>query len=194
MIVLIDNYDSFTFNLYQILESCVPCRIIRNDEMSAEEVIHLKPNAIVISPGPGTPDMAGITLDLIKKAAPTIPILGICLGMQSIVKAFGGTVSETHNSKHGLQSTLTNTTSDLFVGCEQPIVVARYHSLCAKADEIPTCLSVDGLSLEDGVVMSIRHRHYETYGLQFHPESFMTPSGATMIRNFLMKQRRECHA
>lgn len=186
MILLVDNYDSFSYNLYQLIGSFdEDIKVIRNDELTVEEVLALKPDVIVVSPGPGRPEDAGICIDLIRAAAPSIPILGVCLGHQAITAAFGGTVSYADRIMHGKQSDAKiDKECPIFKGLSDTIKVARYHSLAAIRDTLPECLKVTA-ETEDGVVMAIKHADYNVYGLQFHPESILTPDGNVLIKNFL---------
>jgi len=186
MILLIDNYDSFSYNLYQLIGSIDPdIRVMRNDELTPEEIAELSPAAIVISPGPGRPEDAGVCIDVIRSLGGKIPILGVCLGHQAICAAYGATVSYAKELMHGKQSqTKLDASCPLFVDCPGTIPVARYHSLAAVEETIPQCLSVTART-EDGEVMAVKHREVDTYGLQFHPESILTPNGVTILKNFL---------
>ncbi len=186
MIYLIDNYDSFSYNLYQLIGSIDQnIRVIRNDEMTVEELEELKPTAIILSPGPGRPEDAGICIDVVKKFANRASILGVCLGHQAICKAFGATVSYAKQMMHGKQSnTILDLNSPLFKGCENETMVARYHSLAVVEDTLPDCLQITAKTVE-GEIMAVKHRDYRIYGVQFHPESIMTPEGCKIIRNFL---------
>lgn len=186
MILLIDNYDSFVYNLYQFISVEDPdVRLVRNDRITPEEVLDMKPDAIVISPGPGKPSDAGVCIELIRQLKGRIPILGVCLGHQAIGEAFGATVTHASRLMHGKTSLLTDVADDIiFKGIKKPVQVARYHSLSVQESTLPEELEVTARS-DDGELMSMRHREYPIYGLQFHPESVMTPDGAAMIRNFL---------
>lgn len=186
MILLIDNYDSFSYNLYQLVGEINPdIRVIRNDEMTVEEIENLSPEKIIISPGPGKPEDAGICIDVIKHFAKKVPILGVCLGHQAICKAFGAAVSHAKSIMHGKESVIkTDTSSLIFKGLPKNITVARYHSLAAVDSTMPDCLKITATS-DDGEIMAVEHRHFPVYGLQFHPESIMTPDGMTMLRNFM---------
>ena len=186
MILLIDNYDSFSYNLYQLVGEINPdIRVIRNDEMTVEEIENLSPEKIIISPGPGKPEDAGICIDVIKHFAGKVPILGVCLGHQAICKAFGAAVSHAKSIMHGKESVIkTDTSSLIFKGLPKNITVARYHSLAAVDSTMPDCLKITATS-DDGEIMAVEHRHFHVYGLQFHPESIMTPDGMTMLRNFM---------
>ena len=186
MILLIDNYDSFVYNLYQFIAVEDPdVRLVRNDRITPEEVLDMKPDAIVISPGPGKPSDAGVCIELIRQLKGRIPILGVCLGHQAIGEAFGATVTHASRLMHGKTSLLTDVADDIiFKGIKKPVQVARYHSLSVQESTLPEELEVTARS-DDGELMSMRHREYPIYGLQFHPESVMTPDGSAMIRNFL---------
>lgn len=186
MILLIDNYDSFVYNLYQFISVEDPdVRLVRNDRITPEEVLDMKPDAIVISPGPGKPSDAGVCIELIRQLKGRIPILGVCLGHQAIGEAFGATVTHASRLMHGKTSLLTDVADDIiFKGIKKPVQVARYHSLSVQESTLPEELEVTARS-EDGEIMVMRHREYPIYGLQFHPESVMTPEGSAMIRNFL---------
>lgn len=186
MILLIDNYDSFSYNLYQLIGSLYPdIRVIRNDACTVEEVKTMKPDALILSPGPGRPEDAGICIDLVKALRGTLPILGVCLGHQAICTAYGAYVTHAKMLMHGKQSqTLFNGNCPLFEGCPKIAPVARYHSLAVDEDTLPDQLTVAART-EDGEVMAVKDRDADVYGLQFHPESIMTPDGPQMLRNFL---------
>ena len=186
MILLIDNYDSFSYNLFQMIGELDPdIKVIRNDEMSVEEIGALKPDRIILSPGPGRPEDAGVIMDVAKTLGKEIPVLGVCLGHQAICAAFGGTVTYAKKLMHGKQSEVRfDPDCILFSGCPGQAPVARYHSLAAAADTIPEELKVTALA-DDGEVMAVQHREYPIYGVQFHPESIMTPDGKQMLKNFL---------
>lgn len=186
MILLIDNYDSFVYNLYQFLAVEDPdVRLVRNDRITPEEALSMEPDAIVISPGPGKPSDAGVCIELIRQLKGRIPILGVCLGHQAIGEAFGATVTHASRLMHGKTSLLTDVADDIiFKGIKKPVQVARYHSLSVQESTLPEELEVTARS-DDGELMAMRHREYPIYGLQFHPESVMTPEGSAMIRNFL---------
>ena len=186
MILLIDNYDSFSYNLYQLIGSLEPdIRVIRNDAMTAEEIRALGPEGIILSPGPGRPEDAGVCIDAVKLLGGEIPILGVCLGHQAICTAYGGRVSYAKKLMHGKQSTaVLEVGCPLFAGCPPEALVARYHSLAAVESTLPDCLQVTARA-EDGEIMAVRHRTAHVYGVQFHPESIMTPDGTTMLGNFL---------
>ena len=186
MILLIDNYDSFVYNLYQFLSVEDPdVRLVRNDRITPQEALAMEPDAIVISPGPGKPSDAGVCIELIRQLKGRIPILGVCLGHQAIGEAFGATVTHASRLMHGKTSLLTDVADDIiFKGIKKPVQVARYHSLSVQESTLPQELEVTARS-DDGEIMAMRHREYPIYGLQFHPESVMTPEGSAMIRNFL---------
>lgn len=190
MILLIDNYDSFSYNLFQLVGSIDPdIQVIRNDVSTPEEIRRLKPSSIIISPGPGRPEDAGICIDVVKELAGEIPIFGVCLGHQAICKAFGATVSYAKELMHGKQSLAElDLTSPVFKGLYEKIPVARYHSLAVVRDTIPDCLKVIA-ETEDGEVMAVQHREKAVYGLQFHPESILTPDGRVILQNFLNLQK-----
>ena len=186
MILLIDNYDSFSYNLYQLIGSVNPdIQVVRNDEISLGEIEKLAPEAIVLSPGPGRPEAAGICIPVIKEFAGKIPILGVCLGHQSICEAFGGVVSYAKELKHGKRDEMIQYGSNvLFKGLPKKFPAARYHSLAAIEGTLPEELVVTARA-EDGEIMAVEHKEYPVYGVQFHPESVMTPDGRKMIENFL---------
>lgn len=186
MILLIDNYDSFSYNVYQLTASVEPdVKVIRNDELTVEEIEALKPSHIILSPGPGRPADAGVCEDVIRYFAGKIPILGICLGHQAICEVFGATVTYAKELMHGKQSEASlDRTSVLFQGMEAEITVARYHSLAAAPDTMPEVLRVTARTA-DGEVMAVEHREYPVYGVQFHPESVLTPDGIRIMENFL---------
>lgn len=185
MIVLLDNYDSFTFNLYQYLgELGAAIRVVRNDEMSVSEILGLEPERIVVSPGPGTPDQAGISLELVREAAGRVPLLGVCLGHQALGQAFGGTVVRAPELRHGKTSEIRHDGRILFAGLPDPFVATRYHSLVVDPDTIPDCLELSAWT-EDGLVMGLRHKEHSLEGVQFHPESILTPNGKALLGNFL---------
>ena len=190
MILLIDNYDSFSYNVYQLIGSINPdIKVIRNDEMTIEQIEALSPSHIIISPGPGRPSEAGICEDVIKYFAGKIPIMGICLGHQAICETFGATVTYAKQLMHGKQSVAKlDNSSVLFKGLGEDMTVARYHSLAADASTIPDCLKVTA-STPDGEVMAIEHKEYEIYGVQFHPESVLTPEGRGIMVNFLNSRK-----
>ncbi len=186
MIVLIDNYDSFSYNLYQMIGAIEPdIRVIRNDAMTCEEVLALKPDAIILSPGPGRPEDAGICVEAARRIGEKVPLLGVCLGHQAICAAFGATVSYAKELMHGKQSlTAFAEGCPLFTGIPAQAPVARYHSLAAVADTMPDCLRVTAVTA-DGEIMAVQHRDHPIFGVQFHPESIMTPDGKQMLTNFV---------
>lgn len=191
MILLIDNYDSFSYNLYQLIGSInSDIKVIRNDAMTVEEVRALAPEVIIISPGPGHPEESGICIDLVKTLGSEIPILGVCLGHQVICTAYGGVVSYAKQMMHGKQSdTKLDLTCSLFEGCSEVTKVARYHSLAAIESTMPECLQITART-DDGEIMAVKHKDYEVYGVQFHPESIMTPEGKQMLKNFIVKHQK----
>jgi anthranilate synthase/phosphoribosyltransferase len=185
MILLIDNYDSFSYNLYQYLEELGrEVSVYRNDALGLDTIRSLKPKAIVISPGPGKPDQAGISLDVIREFGGEIPILGVCLGMQCIGQAFGGKIVRADRLMHGKTSLIRHDGKTLFSGLESPMEVGRYHSLILDPDTVPDCLEVSATS-DDGEIMALRHKELPIEGVQFHPESILTPQGKTMLNNFV---------
>ena len=186
MILLIDNYDSFSYNLFQLVGSLDPdIKVIRNDAMTTGQIEELSPKAIILSPGPGKPEDAGICIEVVKKLGGRFPILGVCLGHQAICTAYGGTVSYAKELIHGKQSVAKLTGScSLFEGLPDSIPVARYHSLALLKDTLPDCLTITAQT-EDGEVMAVAHKDYPVFGLQFHPESILTPDGKTILQNFI---------
>ena len=185
MILMIDNYDSFTYNLYQYIGTFTKdIRVERNDKITSEEIEAMQPERIILSPGPKAPKDAGICMDVVKRFYDKIPILGICLGHQCIGEAFGGVVSYAKELFHGKQSTITHDGCGIFQGIDSPIQVARYHSLAVQEDTLPECLKVIARTA-DGEIMAIRHTQYPVVGLQFHPESIYTQHGKRMIENFI---------
>lgn len=185
MILLIDNYDSFTYNLYQyigIFNSDI--KVVRNDKITIEEIRQLDPERIVLSPGPKSPKEAGICMDVVKEFTGKKPILGICLGHQCIGEALGGTVSYAKALFHGKQSVITHDESSVFTGIDSPIKVARYHSLALQEADLPEVLRVLAKT-EDGEIMAVRHKEYPVVGLQFHPESIYTEHGKRIVENFV---------
>lgn len=193
MILLIDNYDSFTFNLYQYIgELGGTVKVCRNDKISIREIRELNPSAIVLSPGPGKPEEAGGCIEIVRELYWEVPILGICLGHQAIVKAFGGTIRKSVSIRHGKISTVTHTEGGLFMNLpEEKIEVMRYHSLAAEKSDLPAPLAIDAVAEDDGEVMAIHHRNYPIFGIQFHPESIGTPAGKQIIENFLNRIERK---
>ena len=186
MLILIDNYDSFSYNLVQVVGTMQSdIKVIRNDVMTVEEIETLNPSHIILSPGPGYPKDAGICEELVEKLKGKMPILGVCLGHQGICEIFGAFIAPSKHLMHGKMSEIEiDTKSPIFKGMKPRIKAARYHSLVAKEETIPDCLDV--ISTEnDGEIMAVTHKEYEIYGLQFHPESILTPDGSQIIRNFL---------
>ena len=186
MILLIDNYDSFSYNLYQLIGEFEPdIKVIRNDELTVDEVKELKPDAIILSPGPGRPEDAGICIETVKKLGSKIPILGVCLGHQAICTAYGAKVGYAKKLMHGKSSMARlDVNSKIFNDCADVIEVARYHSLAADENTIPKELKVTAVT-RDGEIMAVEHEEYPVYGLQFHTESILTPAGRDIIRNFI---------
>jgi para-aminobenzoate synthetase component II len=186
MIVLIDNYDSFTYNLVQYFgELEKDIRVFRNDAIDVAGVDALKPDHIVISPGPCTPYEAGISIELLQKLGPKYPIFGVCLGHQSIGAAFGGDVIRASRIMHGKVSSMQHTGDVLFEGVPSPFIATRYHSLIIKRETCPETLQIIAETEDMGEIMAVKHRDYPIWGVQFHPESILTPHGKSMIRNFL---------
>ena len=194
MILVIDNYDSFTYNLVQYLGElgqtlnvAKDIEVYRNDQITLEEIKAKNPDAIVISPGPGTPDDAGISLDIIKQLGPQTPILGVCLGHQSIGQVFGGKVVSAPELMHGKTSPVSHKNTGVFTGLAEPLTATRYHSLVIDKDTCPEVLEITAW-VEDGTIMGVRHRDYpHIEGVQFHPESVLTNSGKELLKNFLNK-------
>ncbi len=185
MFLLIDNYDSFTYNLWHYLgELGAHVEVRRNDALSVDEALDLDPEGIVLSPGPCDPDQAGICLDLIAKAAGKLPILGVCLGHQSIGQAFGGRVVRAPLCMHGKMSTIRHDGRGLFDGLPDPLTATRYHSLMVERDSLPECLEVTA-ETDDGLIMALRHRALPIFGVQFHPESIASQGGHDLLRNYL---------
>lgn len=186
MILLIDNYDSFSYNLYQYVGEIEPdIKVIRNDDMGVDEIIAMKPDRIIISPGPGRPEDAGVIIEAVQKAGKTIPTLGVCLGHQAICAAFGATITYAKQLMHGKQSDVTfDKSCTLFKNIPEKAKVARYHSLAADEATMPDCLKVTART-DDGEIMAVQHKEFPIYGVQFHPESIMTPDGKAMLRGFL---------
>ncbi|MDF2614261.1 MAG: glutamine amidotransferase of anthranilate synthase [Clostridia bacterium] len=185
MILLIDNYDSFTYNLYQYIGEITPnIAVYRNDELTAEDIKRLKPKCIILSPGPGRPEQAGTIIDIIKQFNGIIPILGICLGHQAIGLALGGIVDLAPDVVHGKQSSVINDGKGIFTGIPKSIKVVRYHSLCLTSENLPACLEIQAYT-EDGTIMGVRHKEFLTIGIQFHPESILSEYGKELLKNFL---------
>ncbi len=185
MILLIDNYDSFTYNLYQYIGMFDKDIVtLRNDVVNTEKVYELNPNKIVISPGPKTPAQAGNCIDIIKNVGDKIPILGVCLGHQSIAYAYGATISNAKQIYHGKKSMIKHNEMGIFKGLKNPMEVCRYHSLSIVESTLPDCLEITART-DDGEIMAIQHKTYNITGLQFHPESIYTPDGIKLIENFV---------
>jgi anthranilate synthase component 2 len=186
MILLIDNYDSFSYNLYQLIGSLNPdITVIRNDEKTTEEIADMKPDCIILSPGPGRPADAGVCEDVVRKLGGKIPLLGVCLGHQAICEVYGAEITYARELMHGKQSEVElDTSSAIFKNLDRKVLVGRYHSLAAAEDTLPASLK-EIARAEDGEVMAVADEERKIYGLQFHPESIMTPSGPQMLRNFL---------
>lgn len=192
MILVIDNYDSFTYNLVQYLGELghelpvsADIQVFRNDQISIDQIRARTPDGILISPGPGTPNDAGISLTVIKELGPTIPILGVCLGHQSIGQVFGGAVTAAAELMHGKTSPVNHSDQGVFAGLENPFTATRYHSLVVERDSCPDCLEITAW-IDDGTIMGLRHRQYpHIQGVQFHPESVLTESGKKLLHNFL---------
>ncbi|WP_421709814.1 anthranilate synthase component II [Algihabitans sp.] len=185
MFLLIDNYDSFTYNLYHFLGDLgAEVEVHRNDALSAQEAVAMAPEGIILSPGPCDPDRAGICLDVIRLAAGKLPLLGVCLGHQSIGQAFGGRVVRGPEPMHGKTSPVRHENSDVFAGLPAPFTATRYHSLIVARDDLPESLQVTA-ETDDGVIMGLRHRELPIFGVQFHPESIVSEHGHTLLANFL---------
>lgn len=185
MILVIDNYDSFTYNLVQLLgEMGAELRVIRNDQTTLDEVRALNPSHIVISPGPGTPDDAGISQDLLREMGATTPVLGVCLGHQCIGQVYGGVVRRNERLMHGKTSMIYHREDPMFTGVPSPFEATRYHSLIVEEVTLPDVLKVTAFT-EEGEIMGVRHKQYPVYGVQFHPESILTTYGTRILRNFL---------
>jgi anthranilate synthase component 2 len=185
MLLLIDNYDSFTYNLFQYLsELGEEVVVFRNDKTTLDEIEKLKPQKLVISPGPSTPLMAGISNEVIRYFSPRLPILGVCLGHQCIGYSYGATIIQARKIMHGKSSLIYHNSQGIMAGLPNPFSAIRYHSLVVQRDGLPDCLEVTAWT-EDGTIMGLRHRHYPVEGVQFHPESFMTQVGKDILKNFL---------
>jgi len=185
MIAVVDNYDSFTYNLVQALTSQgADIKVFRNDEITVDELSRMQPDGIVISPGPCTPNEAGISVEVVRKLSGRIPILGVCLGHQAIGAAFGARIANAARIMHGKTSSITHEEAELYRGLKNPFPGGRYHSLAIVKSSLPEELVIDATS-EDGEIMGMHHREHPTYGVQFHPESVLTPSGKRLLRNFL---------
>lgn len=189
MLLLVDNYDSFTYNLFQYLsEIGEEVVVVRNDEITVAEIEKMKPERIVISPGPSTPKNAGISNEVIRHFGTKLPILGVCLGHQCIGYTYGGTVSGAKQIMHGKSSKIHHTGQGVFAGLPDPFSAIRYHSLAVKRDSLPDCLEVTAWT-EDGEIMGMRHKTHQVEGIQFHPESFMTEHGKDILKNFITDNR-----
>ncbi|MCR5329616.1 MAG: aminodeoxychorismate/anthranilate synthase component II [Lachnospiraceae bacterium] len=186
MVLLIDNYDSFSYNLFQMIGEIEPdIRVIRNDELTVDEIRDLKPDRIILSPGPGRPEDAGVIIDVVKELGRDIPILGVCLGHQAICAAFGATITYAKELMHGKQSVARfDRSCKLFRDCPETAKVGRYHSLAAAKETMPEELKVTALT-DDDEIMAVQHRDYPVYGVQFHPESILTPDGRSMLAAFI---------
>ena len=185
MLTLIDNYDSFTFNLVQFLGDLgADCQVVRNDKATPEDILAAKPQAIILSPGPCDPNKAGICLDLIKAAPEDIPIFGVCLGHQCIGQAFGGEIVRAEKIMHGKLSHIQHGGDGVFDGLPDPLTVTRYHSLVIAPDSMPNCLEI-AAQTDDGIIMAVKHKSRPVYGVQFHPESIATALGHKLLGNFL---------
>lgn len=187
MILVIDNYDSFTFNLVQYFgELGETLEVHRNDRLTVQDVASMAPDAIVVSPGPCTPSEAGISVDVIRECGPRIPVLGVCLGHQAIGEAFGGRVIRASRVMHGKQSAIVHDETGLFEGVPSPLRVMRYHSLVVERESLPDCLQVTAYAADDPTeIHAMQHREHPVWGVQFHPESILTESGRDLLRNFL---------
>ena len=191
MILLIDNYDSFSYNLYQLIGQVnQDIQVSRNDKITIEEIKDLNPEAIILSPGPGRPEDAGICIGLVKEFYDKIPILGVCLGHQSICAAFDGEISHAKRLMHGKSSDISLDYDFIFKGLPSEINVGRYHSLSLVKQTLPDCLEIISKAKDDGEIMAVKHKEFNVYGLQFHPESILTPDGLTIIENFIEKVNR----
>ena len=185
MIVMIDNYDSFTYNLVQYIKQLgAPVKVLRNDACSIEDLVKIKPAGLVISPGPGRPESAGISVDAIKFFFKKIPVLGVCLGHQSIAVAFGGKIISAKHIMHGKTSKIHSDGLGLYKGLISPFTAMRYHSLAVSSNDLPDCLTITSKT-DDNEIMGLRHKKYPVEGIQFHPESIMTPHGMHLLSNFL---------
>ncbi|MGY8771537.1 MAG: anthranilate synthase component II [Pirellulales bacterium] len=192
MILLIDNYDSFVYNLARYFELLgQQTTVVRNDQIDVPQIQEMNPAAIVLSPGPCTPDEAGISLDVVQQLATTYPVLGICLGHQVIVQALGGSISRASEPMHGRTSLINHKQRGLFAEIESPLKVCRYHSLIAQEESVPECFTIDAATA-DGVIMAVSHKELPVFGIQFHPESILTQSGFQLLANFLNHAEITC--
>ncbi|MDK2985816.1 MAG: para-aminobenzoate synthetase component [Clostridia bacterium] len=188
---MIDNYDSFVYNLVQYLGDLgYDALVYRNDKITIERIKELKPEAIILSPGPCTPNEAGISLELVKEFAPTIPILGVCLGHQTIGQAFRGKVTRADRLMHGKTSTIMHDNKTIFHGLKNPLTVTRYHSLILREEDLPNCFEISAWT-DQGEIMAIRHKEYPVEGVQFHPEAILTEEGHNLLENFLKMRVRK---
>lgn len=191
MILLIDNYDSFTYNLFQYMaELGKEVKVVRNDKITIDEIRQLKPEAIILSPGPGIPEQAGICIDIVKSLSSEFPILGICLGHQAIGAAYGATVTHAGQIKHGKTSMIRHQNDEIFNYLEQPLEVMRYHSLVIEKDTLPDQLLITATAMDDQEIMAVKHTYLPVYGLQFHPESIGTGKGKQLLNNFFESIRK----
>jgi len=193
MIVILDNYDSFTFNLVQAIGTMspsIPMRVFRNDEVSVDNLVALNPSHVIISPGPGKPDSAGISVELVRRLGDSTPLLGVCLGHQCIAQAFGARIIHAQRLMHGMTSMIHHSGAGIFHGLPSPFVAARYHSLIVDPSSLPDDLTAPAVS-EHGEIMGLQHKELPIHGVQFHPESFLTPCGAALLANFLNLPARE---
>jgi anthranilate synthase/aminodeoxychorismate synthase-like glutamine amidotransferase len=192
MILMIDNYDSFTYNLVQYISALHHEVVVkRNDELTVQEALDMEPEAIVISPGPGRPDDAGISMELIKAAAGKIPILGVCLGHQAIGQVFGGKVIQAKQIMHGKTSQIEHDGKGLFAGLPAAVKVVRYHSLALEEATLPDCFEITARTVDDGEIMGIRHKKFKIEGIQYHPESVLTSTGKRQLANFLNEVKND---
>lgn len=192
MIVVVDNYDSFTYNLTHLIRCAAPgtpLRVVRNDQVTIEQIAALAPSGIVISPGPGRPEDAGVSMEIVREFSESIPMLGVCLGHQCIATALGGSVVPAKSLMHGKASRIYHDGDGLFAGVPSPVVAARYHSLALDRPSFPDELAVTAWT-QDGEIMAIRHRRWPLFGVQFHPESFLSDQGTQIVSNFLEFSRR----
>jgi anthranilate synthase/aminodeoxychorismate synthase-like glutamine amidotransferase len=186
MLLVIDNYDSFTYNLVQYLgEMGVEMKIVRNDEVTLDDVQAMKPSRILVSPGPCSPAQAGISVEVIRQLGPKIPLFGVCLGHQSIGYAFGGEVIRNYRMMHGKTSPIHHDGRFLFQGLANPFEATRYHSLVVKRETLPDCLEITAETRPEGEIMGLRHKQFPIWGVQFHPESVLTTEGKKLLKNFL---------
>lgn len=192
MILVIDNYDSFTYNLVQYFGQLgADVRVERNDALTVGQIAALAPSHIVISPGPGTPDDSGVSLDVLRVLSATIPVLGVCLGHQAIGQVFGGVVKRAPRLMHGKTSLVSHTGKGVFAGLPNPLEATRYHSLIVEPESLPDCLEVTAVTEDDGQIMGLQHKELNVHGVQFHPESILTASGMDLLRNFLEIRERQ---